>query len=232
MGTLACMSTQLRAGASVEGAGAAPASRLASRRWRDPRLAVGVVLVAGSVVLGSRVLSAADDTTPVWSLNSDVTAGSSIAEGAVSVDDVQLADGGDTSLYLPGDEPFPVGIVATHDLVAGELLSHSDIGRPAERTGAELPVAVENGHRPSDLSVGDLVDVWVTPGDAETVARPARRELTAVTVVAVDVSGAGLGGAGSAAVVLLGLEEADAPALADTVAAVTSGTVVLVRVAG
>lgn len=230
MGTLACMSTQLRAGAPVEAASPPSASRLTSRRWRDPRLAVGVALVAGSVVLGSRVLASADDTTPVWSLASDVNAGSAIASDAVSVDDVQLADGGDTSLYLPGDEPFPAGLVATHDLLAGELIGHSDVGQPADRGGAELPVAVQDGHRPADLSAGDLVDVWVTASAGEMV-QPGQRVLTAVEVVAVDGSGASLGG-GSGAVVLLGLEKPDPATMADTVAAITSGTVVLVRVAG
>ena len=34
--------------------------------WRDPRLWIGIVLVAASVVVGARVLAAADDTVQVW----------------------------------------------------------------------------------------------------------------------------------------------------------------------
>ena len=34
--------------------------------WRDPRLWIGVVLVAASVVAGARLLAAADDTVQVW----------------------------------------------------------------------------------------------------------------------------------------------------------------------
>ena len=50
----------------AEAAPAPAVRRLRSSRWRDPRLAVGVVLVAASVVVGARVLAAADDTVAVW----------------------------------------------------------------------------------------------------------------------------------------------------------------------
>jgi hypothetical protein len=44
-----------------------PALRVRRPGWRDPRLWIGVVLVAGSVVAGARLLAAADDTVQVWS---------------------------------------------------------------------------------------------------------------------------------------------------------------------
>src|SRR3954463_4573862 len=43
-----------------------PATRLSARRWRDPRVVVGVGLVALSVLLGTTLLGAADDTVAVW----------------------------------------------------------------------------------------------------------------------------------------------------------------------
>ncbi|HRK48490.1 MAG TPA: hypothetical protein PK324_22875, partial [Nocardioides sp.] len=43
--------------------------------WRDPRLWVGVVLVAVSVVVGSRTLAAADDTVQVWAAAADLGVG-------------------------------------------------------------------------------------------------------------------------------------------------------------
>ena len=36
--------------------------------WRDPRLWIGVAIVAVSVVVGSRLLAAADDSVAVWAL--------------------------------------------------------------------------------------------------------------------------------------------------------------------
>ena len=54
-----------------------------SRRpgWRNPRLLLGLVLVAGSVVLGARLLAAADDTVGVWAVARDLPAGRSARAG-------------------------------------------------------------------------------------------------------------------------------------------------------
>jgi hypothetical protein len=207
------------------------ARRLSTLRWRDPRLAVGVVLVAGSVLLGSQVLASADDTTALWSVRENVAAGAQVPRDAVQVDDVRLEDGQDAVLYLPADEPFPTDLVAAHDLTAGELVSRSDVSLPGVRAATELPVAVQDGNRPSDLAVGERVDVWVTSVDTAQHEEPARLMLDGVHVVAVDAAGGGIGG-GSGAVVLLGLEPNDAGSLPDTLGAITSGTVVLVRVEG
>ena len=52
-----------------------PAARLGRPRWRDARLLGGLLLVLLSVVLGARVLAAADDTVAVWSVTTDLAAG-------------------------------------------------------------------------------------------------------------------------------------------------------------
>jgi hypothetical protein len=225
MGTLGAMGTQ------QEPSGAPQARRLSTTRWRDPRLAIGVVLVAGSVVLGSQVLASADDTTALWSVREDVPAGAPVPAEVVEVDDVRLADGQDASLYLSADQPLPSALVAAHDLAAGELLGRSDVRPHGVRASTELPVAVQDGHRPADLAVGDRVDVWVAPAQAAVPGTQARQVLVGAQVVGVDTPGAGIGG-GSGSVVLLGLEPDDADSLPATLTAITTGTVVLVRVDG
>ncbi len=57
-----------------------------SRRpgWRNPRLLLGIVLVAGSVVLGARLLAAADDTVAVWAVAADLPTGASARRGETS----------------------------------------------------------------------------------------------------------------------------------------------------
>ena len=59
----------------------APASPKAARLrggTRDLRLAAGVVLVLLSVVLGARLVTAADSRVPVWSLTGSLAAGTTL----------------------------------------------------------------------------------------------------------------------------------------------------------
>ena len=60
---------------------ATPAQRVRRPGWRDPRLWIGVVLVAGSVVAGARLLAAADDTVQVWAAATDLGAGARADRG-------------------------------------------------------------------------------------------------------------------------------------------------------
>lgn len=218
-------------GAAPTGA-APPARRLERVRWRDPRLALGVVLVAGSVVLGARVLAAADDTTPVWSLRENLAAGASLDPSLVEVADVRFADGGDVGHYLSAAQPLPEGLVLVRDTPAGELLARSGLERVADRQGVELPLPVLDGALPPDLAIGDRVDAWAAPepGQSEQ-GGVAEKVLAGVPVLGVERSAGTLAG-GSGVVVLVGLQEPAVAALPETLAVIGQGTVVLVRVEG
>jgi len=201
-------------------------------RWRDPRLAVGVVLVAGSVVLGARVLATADDTTSVWTLRDDLAAGATLDPGLVEVADVRLAAADDAGLYLSATQPLPDGLVLLRDTPAGELLARSGLERAADRQGFELPLPVLDGALPPDLGAGDRVDVWVAPEPAQSEQGSAAEQVLAgASVLGVERSVGSLAG-GSGAVVLVALDESDAAALPDTLAVIGRGSVVLVRIAG
>ncbi|CAN5236183.1 hypothetical protein BH24ACT12_BH24ACT12_16470 [soil metagenome] len=211
-------------------AGATPrARRLERMRWQDPRLAVGVVLVAGSVVLGARVLATADDTTPVWTLREDLAAGAHVDPSRVEVADIRFVDDGDVSLYLSATDPLPEGLVLAHDTSAGELLALSGLERE-DREGVELPLPVLDGAMPPDLGTGDRVDVWVAPEPGQSdQAQVAEQVITGVAVRSVEDSVGGLAGC-SGAVVLVALEDSDATALPETLATIGRGSVVLTRV--
>ena len=72
----------------------APPRATRSRRpgWRNPRLLLGVVLVAGSVVLGARVLAAADDTVGVWAVSRSLPAGAAVEDGDLERRQVRFPD--------------------------------------------------------------------------------------------------------------------------------------------
>jgi hypothetical protein len=205
-----------------------PARRLGSARWRDPRLAIGILLVAASVVLGARVIDAADDTVAVWSLRTDLPAGTAVTAADVTVTRVHFASSTEAGLYLSADGQLPPGAVLAHDVRAGELLAASTLSSPSA-AAAELPLAVPDGSLPADLGAGDRVDVWVTPdlSGADGVGK-AVRVLTGVSVVSLDAADTALSG-GDATRVLIALDESAVAGLDDTLAQLASGSPVLVR---
>jgi hypothetical protein len=203
------------------------AHRLTLRRWRDPRLWVGLVLVASSVLVGGRVLASADDTVAVWAAARDVGAGAPLTPGALVVRRVRFADPATAGAYLGPGQRLPAGAVLGHDIAAGELLSRGSLATGAGNA-VELPVVVDAAGAPEDLHVGDVVDVWVGPQPGSGSAAPAQRMLTAVPVVGA-VRSAGPFGEAATRQVLLGLDESTAQRLGPVLGHMSSGVVVLVR---
>lgn len=204
-----------------------PARRLTLRRARDPRLWVGVLLVACSVLVGARLLAAADDTVGVWAVARDVGAGAPLTRDVLAVQRVRFTEAATARTYLPAGDPVPAGAVASRDLAAGELLARGTLER-REGTAFELPVVVGPGGAPEDLRVGDVVDVWVGPAVGSGSDAPAERMATGVPVVGAARSGGPFGEA-AARQVLLGLEEDGAEGLGALLGQMSSGSVVLVR---
>ncbi|GAA5124276.1 flagellar protein FlgA [Alloalcanivorax gelatiniphagus] len=183
-----------------------PATRTAAPGWRDPRLWIGVVLVAGSVVAGARILSGADDMTPVWSASSDLAAGQTLTADDLRVARVRFDEAADHGRYLGVDDELPAALTLTRPLSAGELVPAAALGEEAVDDTVAVSIAVSAEHVPTDLARGSLVDVWVIA----------------------DRSLAGRGAARGAAELVLGdIAVLDAPVVSDTFASATSRQLVL-----
>lgn len=232
---------QLQHGAPVAGASAtarertatsapqSPAAARAPRRtWKDPRLLVGITIVAVSVLLGARLLATADDTVTVWSVRSDVPAGTPIT--AEDLQGAQLRFGSPelAGRYLPADSPLPEGAVLTRDLAAGELLPRAAIGDGGTVDLVEVPIALPADAVPATLRAGELVDVWVTP-KAEVGGTPrALLVLEQVRVTAVPRSTSALGPSSTQQVVV-GLPVDEQSRLPGALAQLSEGSAVIVR---
>ena len=206
-----------------------PAATRASRRtWKDPRLLVGVTIVAVCVLLGARLLATADDTVGVWAVRGDMAEGTEVTVADLERRDLRFASEDLAGRYLSADDLLPDGSVLTHDVGAGELLP-----RAALRTGGtpdlvEVPIALPSEAVPATLRSGELVDVWVTPtADAGEEPR-AVRVLEQVRVVAVPRSGSALGPSSTRQVVV-GLPVEDEGVLGTALARLSDGAAVIVR---
>ncbi|GAB4062590.1 flagellar protein FlgA [Angustibacter speluncae] len=180
---------------------APPAARLRPPSWRDPRLLVGVLLVLGSVVLGARVVAAADDTEPYYVAARAITPGDRIGPDDLRVVDVRLGDAGEG--YLGADAGPAADLVATRTVAAGELVPRGSVGAASDV--ALQPVAVPVTTLPDGLRAGTVVDVWVAQPDPERAGAflEPERVVQGADVADVGDAGSSLGSTGDSTVQVL-----------------------------
>jgi hypothetical protein len=176
------------------------APRLRPPSWRDPRLAVGVLLVLGSTAFGARVVAAADHSVPVYLAAQTLPTGTALASADLKVARVHL----DAAVagYLSAVDPPPRGVVLTRTVASGEMIPLSAVGT-AEATVVR-PVSIPlDGALPRGLQVGARVDIWSSAKDraAGGTGFAAPKQLaSAAEVFAVRAQGTGLTSANGAAV--------------------------------
>lgn len=204
------------------------ASRAPRRSWKDPRLLVGVVIVAVCVLSGARILAGADDTVPVWSVRVDRAAGEDLGRGDLQRVDLRFATPDLAQRYVSADDELPADAVLTREVAAGELLPRAALGSGPPEYLAELPVALPADAVPASLRSGELVDVWVTPAEDSGAPPRAVRILRQVRVVAVPRTGGAFGPSATRQVVV-GVTEEDENQLGSAIAQLATGTPLLVR---
>ncbi len=182
-----------------------------------------MLLVLLSVVLGARVLAAADDTVDVWTVTRDLAAGSIVRADDLEAVPVRLGE--TAGAYLGTGGASPVGWTLTRPLASGELVPVGAVSPAASAPQLRsVTVPVERFHAPGDLARGQRVDVYVTPDDA-----PTRSVITSALVVDLVEDGGRLGPSGASLGVVLGVP---APQVTVVVQAVQDGAIDLVRVPG
>lgn len=196
-----------------------PAARARPPGWRDPRLWIGLLIVAVSVVGGSRLLAAADDTVAVWAVVDDRGPGTALTEADLVVRRVRFAEEGDLAAYYSAAETLPADLRLARAVGAGELLPRSAVGTAEQQAGlVELPVAVEAEQVPPSVTTGSTVDVYLA-------GEPVLREATVVDAPSVE---AGFGAAGGRRQLVLSVPEDSAAAYFEAVAAVDTPVLTVV----
>lgn len=201
------MSTAVGPAATAPWSGSAlpapTAPRLRRPSWRDPRLLVGLLLVLAAVVLGSRVVAAADETAPYYAAAVALTPGEELDAADVQVVRARLPDARGPHLSATGD--LPSGLVAVRPVSAGELLTRDDLGSARDVLTQPVGVPVD-GALPRGLVEGARVDVWVSapdPTQAGAFVEPQRVvDAALVAEVAQDTGALGTGGGTTVQVLL------------------------------
>lgn len=209
-----------------------PATRAGRPGWRDPRLFVGVALVAVTALLGAAVVGDRD-TTAVWAARGPLAEGQAVEDGDLVVRELRFVDAADASRYVAADGPVPDGLTLTRDVGAGELVPVTALGDATEPL-LEVPLTVAAEAVPTTVRAGSVVDVWVTPdpdlvpADAAAEDGDSVRVFVSVRVIAVSRSGGALGPAATRQVIV-GLEQDELATLPQALGRLARGDVVLVR---
>lgn len=200
--------------APVNGAAVAPvppATRAARPGWRDPRLWVGVLLVAVSVVAGARLLAAADDTVPVWAVAVDAGPGTVLTADDLVAQRVRFADADQLAGYFTADDELPSELRLARGVTAGELLPRAALGTGTTAADTvELPVAVDAEQVPPSVQAGSVVDVYLL--DPKARVESSGPLLAAATVVDAPALDAGFGAVTGHRQLVLAVPAADATA--------------------
>lgn len=199
-------------------------NRLVLPSWLSPRIALGVLLVVGSVVAGAHVFANADRYSEVLVARQPLEPGERLIDADLTTGRVRFD--GDAARYVAASST-PSGYLVTRYVGAGELvpaaaLSSASTSAPATRLVA-VPVAV--GHVPLDLARGDTVDVYVSTKRPAGGAAAPTLVLGTAPVAAVS-GGDALGGTDDESVVLV----VPAPRVGALIAATESGAVDLALV--
>src|SRR3954468_1212487 len=149
--------------------------RVRPPRWLDLRLVLGVLLVLGSVLLGARVVGAADATVPVWAVTGDLAAGPHLDAGDLRAVDVRLGDAADAYLST---STRPEGRTLARAVRAGELLPRAALDEVPELVQLALPV--QSGYVPPGLERGQVVDVYAVADPAAGATGAAYGSVTPV----------------------------------------------------
>ncbi|MFF2390776.1 hypothetical protein [Agromyces sp. NPDC058104] len=123
----------------------------------DPRLLIGLVLVAGSTLGVWALVAGLDDTVEVYVAGDTLTPGTRLETDDLDVAAVRL--GASERHYLLVDGAPASSLVVTRTVQAGELVPLAAVD-DADRTGLSTVVVPSRGPLPSGLEAGSRVDVW------------------------------------------------------------------------
>jgi hypothetical protein len=124
--------------------------------WRDPRLLIGLALIALAVAAVVTIVQGADTTTPFYAAARDLAPGTVLAESDLVVVHVRVGSGE----YVAQSDAV-VGKVLDRTVGEGELVPASALVDPGGYDSRAIAV-VSSMPLADGVGVGSLVDVWVT----------------------------------------------------------------------
>lgn len=122
--------------------------------WRDPRLIVGLALIAVSIILTTSIVSAARGGATVYRATQAILPGDVLGSHNIAPTRLDV----DTSVYATADALAP-GATVSEEVAAGEILRVSSIADTSAATARRLVITVSDS-LPASVQAGDQLDLW------------------------------------------------------------------------
>ncbi len=195
--------------------------------WRDPRILIGLLILAASILAGVKVLAAADNTVAVWAAAADLPAGTHPQAGDLARVQIRFGSAALAGAYLSAEQDLPADLNLLRPVGRGELIPRSALGTGA--TGlVRVPLAVEIDNAPADLARGDTVDVWVGAASTAVDVRGNKADLVLDNVVVLSaVTGQDTLAPSGTRQVIVGVDAGQAAGLDRALGQITSGRVLI-----
>jgi hypothetical protein len=145
--------------------------------------------MAVSVLLGTWVMTASDNTVEVVALRRDLPAGATVSAADLQTERVRFSDADVAHRYLAGARDLPADATLDRALRSGELLPRSAVAPAARRSVIEVPLGVDPDDLPVTVGAGSVVDVWVVPDRAQATTGTSRGRLVFAQVTVLKVAG-------------------------------------------
>lgn len=169
------------------------------RSWVDPRLVIGLTLVAASIAGMTFLMHLTDQRVPVYTAAHTLTPGDLLTADALASEPMRLGD--ERARYFTTADTFPEGARVTRVIAAGELVPRSALtaGASDEVSSVVIPVS---GALPRAVEPGAQVEVWaarqiehlsfepptvITPATVAVVTPPSAVAVGAVVTVELRV---------------------------------------------
>ncbi len=199
------------------------ATRAQPPGWRDPRLWIGIAIVAVSIIAGARILGAADDSVSVWAAARDVAPGDTVGADDLVSTSVRFGESTDVARYLLTSSPLPDDLTLVRALGEGELVPAAALGSGDEADTVIVSLAFPHELIPTNIGTGSLIELLVLPADGASDDKRGSIEPTTVLsdVVVIDAPSAAdsLGSVSRGRQLVLGIPETDSDALAEILSA-------------
>jgi len=130
------------------------------RRAADPRLAIGIALVIGSIAAVVGIVAVGDEGVEVYAAPSLLTAGERVTANDLELRRVAL--GAQAGAYLSVDEMPREGVVVSRTVGAGELVPRAAVGDERGPRSTTVVVALTTPLG-ATVAPGDTLDLWSSP---------------------------------------------------------------------